>query len=368
MASIVDNITININIGNNDINIGNNNINNSCDIPSNTETDTNIISEPSAEPSGSAFVADAEPMTPKDKLKLRILNKVKELISEDDIINELLTNPTLQGKRKWQSREEISRVLYLNIDEPEYAHLDDKIMDMYNNGMKDEYLETTDKYMMECVADYLGIMDNFQKKQIDYYVRAIRSTVLPEDTEYIEKNYYHLANLVENCYKNVDLSLKIQCMSNHFDYYRYISNDWYNEKLTHTPLNKTLIFLSFIYCFVMEDIEDNLALSSHKNKVDFEHTFNFLDMKQNNNIAEFLNLADELGFPRELIKERPSAKILAGKLALNTCKTDDCPVCMEQQVQCVPINWVCGHYICVNCHNDIVEQQKCPICRFEFKI
>ena len=303
-------------------------------------------------------------MTPKETLKLRIQKKVKELISEEEIIHELLTNPTLQGKRKWQSREEIASIFYLNINNSEYEHLDDKILDMYNNGMKDEYLETIDKYMMECVADYFGVMENFQKKQIDYYIRSIKAAVRPGDNEYIEQNYYQLVDIVERNYKNFDLGFKIKCISNNFEY-RYTFDFWQNEKITHTPLNKTLMFLSYIYTFVENDMEDNLSISSYSNKVDLKQTFKFL---LQNDITEFLNLVNELGFPRELIKEQPSAKILAGKLALNTGKTDDCPVCREPSVQCVPVNWVCGHYICVNCHNDIVEQQKCPICRFEFKI
>ena len=260
------------------------------------------------------------------------------------------------------NRDEIAKVFYLNINESAYAHLNDEILDMYNNGMKDEYLETTDKYMMECVADYLSKMENIHKKHIDYYIRSIKASKLPEDEEYINANYNQLVRTIESEYGNYDLSMKILVLCNKL--YNVQSN-WNNNKLQHTPLNKKLMFITVINNFLINK-DDNLC-NFRTNKIDLKIQFSGSSLTKED-IDEFMNLWDEMGIPREYIKEPIASKILAGKLVLNIDKQQDCPVCMELDVKCVPINWVCGHYICVDCHNDIVEQKKCPICRFEFNL
>jgi len=304
-----------------------------------------------------------EPLTPKEKVLQNLKRKTKELINKEEVINELLTNPTLLGKRKWTNREEIAKVYYLNINEPEYDHLNDKILDMYNNGMKDEYLDTTDKYMMECVADYTLKMENNNKKYIDYYIRSIMASKLPEDEEYINANYYNLSQMIESEYNNYDLSIKILTLINGL--YNVLSK-WNDNKIQHSPLNKKLMFISVINNLLVNR-EDNLSDFSVYNKIDLKSEFRGSDLTKED-IGEFMNLWDEVGMPRQYIKQHIASKILAGKLALNIDKQQDCPVCMELDVKCVPINWVCGHYICVDCHNDIVEQKKCPICRFEFNL
>lgn len=321
------------------------------------------IQEPSAPITNTAetVVEPAETQTPKDKVKQNIKRKIKELVNEEEVINELLTNPTLLGKRKWANRDEISRVCYLNINESDYDHLNDQILDMYNNGMKDEYLETTDKYMMECVADYLSKMENIHKKYIEYYIRSIRASKLPEDEEYIKANYYNLQQMVESEYANYDLGLKLAALSN--DLFNIIST-WDTNKIQRTPFNKKLMFISVINCFLLKR-EDNLSDFSEYNKIDLKNKFSGSDLTKED-IDEFMALWDEVDMPRQYIKEPVASKILAGKLKLNLDKQQDCPVCMENYVKCVPLNWVCGHYICVSCHNDIVEQKKCPMCRFEF--
>jgi hypothetical protein len=310
-------------------------------------------------------VDEEEEITPKEKILQRIQNKLKELINEEEILDELLTNPTLLGKRKWISRFEIGNFFGLNINEPEYEHINNEILDMYNNGMKKEHLETTNKYMMECVADYMMVMENIYKKTIEYYVLSIRASKLPEDDTYIKANYSQLHKLIDENYKNEDLSFKIRCISGNIEY-SVASIRWDRGKITELPLNKTLIFISFIYEFIERKANSDLS-NFRYNNVNLKEIFNKIRLTTDG-ITELMGLLDELGFPRNYIRESDAAKILAGKLALNLAKCDDCAICKEQQVKCVPINWVCGHYICVDCHNDIVEQEKCPICRFVFKL
>ena len=330
------------------------------------ETVTETVIEPAAvEPvvvEPAAVETVIEPLTPKQKVEQNLKRKLKELINVEEVINELHTNPTLLGKRKWANRNEIAEVLQLNIDESKYEHLNDEILDMYNNGMKDEYLETTDKYMMECVADYLSKMENIHKKHIYYYIRSIKASKLPEDEEYINGNYNQLAGIVLDEYNNYELGIKLHAISNRL--YNVIS-DWNRNRITHSLLNIKIMFISVIDDFLLRT--DNNLCNYRTNKIDLKIHFNQSNLTKED-INEFMNLWDEMGMPREYIKEHIASKILAGKLALNTSKTLNCPVCMELEVNCVPINWVCGHYICVDCHNDIVEQKKCPICRFEFNL
>lgn len=323
------------------------------------------IHEPSAPITNAAETVTepaVEPLTPKQKVEQNIKRKLKELINVEEVINELHTNPTLLGKRKWLNRDEIAEVLQLNINESKYYYLNTEILDMYNNGMKDEYLETTDKYMMECVADYLSKMENIHKKHIDYYIHSIKASKLPEDEEYINGNYNQLAGIVSDEYHNFDLGIKLHAISNRL--FNVIS-DWNHNRITHSLLNKKIMFISVIDGFLPRT--DNDLCNFRTTKTDLKILFSQIKLTKED-INEFMNLWDEMGMPREYIKESIVSKILAGKLALNTNKLLDCPVCMELEVNCVPINWVCGHYICVDCHNDIVEQRKCPICRFEFNL
>ena len=324
------------------------------------ETAAETVVETAAETVAAETVV--EPLTPKQKVEQNIKRKLKELINVEEVINELLTNPTLLGKRKWLNRDEIADVLQLNINESKYHFLNTKILDMYNNGMKDEYLETTDKYMMECVADYLSKMENIHKKRIDYYIRSIKASKLPEDEEYINENYSQLARIVSDEYNNYELCVKINVICNRLF---SVVSEWMYDRIPHSLLNKKLVFISVINDFLSKTDDD--LCNFRTNKIDLKIQFSQCKLPKED-IDEFMNLWDEMGMPREYIKESIATKILAGKLALNTSKTLDCPVCKELEVNCVPINWVCGHYICVDCHNDIVEQKKCPICRFEFNL
>ncbi len=327
------------------------------------ETVVETAAETVVEAAETVVETAAETLTPKDKVEQNLKQKTKELVNEEEVINELLTNPTLLGKRKWENRDKIARVLHLNINEPVYDHLNEKILDMYNNGMKDEYLETTDKYMMECVGDYLSNMENIHKKYIEYYIRSIRASKLPEDENYIRANYRNLQHMVVCEYNNYELALKISALT--CDLYD-VPSQWINNRIQHTPQNKKLMFISVINNFLMGK-DDNLSDFSEYNKFDLKNKFNGSGLTKED-IDEFMALWDEVGMPRQYIKEPFASKILAGKLKLNLDKLQDCPVCMETNVNCVPINWVCGHYICVNCHNDIVEQKKCPMCRLDFNL